>query len=86
MNLPLSIKGKISVIKMTILPKINDLFTLISTQPTATWFKSLDSIVTRFYWRNKTPRIKLTILQKPKTQGGLEAPVFSLGPEAQHQE
>lgn len=74
MNLPLSIMGRISVIKMTILPKLNYLFTMIPALPTLTWFKSLDSIITKFYWKNKTPRIKLSTLQKPKTQGGLEAP------------
>lgn len=76
MNLPLSIMGRISVIKMTILPNLNYLFSMIPTQPTLTWFKSLDSITTKFYWKNKTPRIKLTTPQKPKTQGGLEAPHF----------
>ncbi len=76
MNLPLSIMGRISVIKMTILPKLNYLFTMTPTQPTLSWFKSLDSIITKFYWKNKTPRIKLTTLQKLRTQGGLEAPHF----------
>ncbi len=76
MNLPLSIMGRISVIKMTILPKLNYLFTMTPTQPTLSWFKSLDSIITKFYWKNKTPRIKLTTLRKLRTQGGLEAPHF----------
>ncbi|KAI2645143.1 LINE-1 retrotransposable element ORF2 protein [Labeo rohita] len=68
--------GRISATKMSILPKINYLFSMIPTQPTRIWFKSLDSIITKFYWENKTPRIKLTTLQKPKSQGGLEAPHF----------
>ena len=76
MNLPLSIIGRIATIKMTILPKINYLFSMIPSQPTHTWFKSLDSTITKFYWKNKTPRIKLTTLQKSKLQGGLEAPHF----------
>lgn len=56
--------------------KTNYLFSMIPTQPTLNWFKSLDSIIPRFYWKNKTLRIKLTTLQKSKTQGGLEAPHF----------
>lgn len=76
LNLPISITGRIAAIKMTILPKINYLFSMIPTHPTLTWFKSLDSIITHFYWKNKTPRIKLTTLQKSKAQGGLEAPNF----------
>ncbi len=76
MNLPLSILGRIATIKMSVLPKVNYLLTMISSQPSLHWFKSLDSIITKFYWKNKPPRIKLTTLQKPKTQGGLAAPNF----------
>lgn len=72
-NLSLSIMGSISVIKMTTLPKPSYLFLMILTPPTLVWFKSLDSIIAKFYWKNKTPRIKLSTLQK---QGGLEAPHF----------
>ena len=49
---------------------------MIPTHSTLTWFNSLNSIITKFYWKNKTPRIKLTTLQKPKLQGGLDAPHF----------
>jgi len=49
---------------------------MIPTHPTLTWFKTLDSIITRFYWKNKMPRTKLTTVQKSKVQGGLEAPNF----------
>lgn len=59
---------------MTVLPKINYLFSFIPTQHSLNWFKSLDSIITRFYWKNKPPRIKCITLQKPKSLGGLEAP------------
>lgn len=54
---------------MTILPKIN-------YHPPAIWFNSLDSTITKFYWKNKKLRIKLTTLQKPKNLGGLNAPNF----------
>ena len=76
MNLPQSISGRIAIIKMTILPKMNYLFSMIPLHPTLTWFNSLDSIITKFYWKNKTPRIKLTTLKKPKLLGGLDAPHF----------
>ena len=49
---------------------------MIASKPTHSWFKSLDSIINKYYWKNKTPRIKLTTLQKPKTQGGLSAMNF----------
>ena len=76
--------GRISTIKMTILPKVNYLLSMTPVQPTTSWFKSLDSAITKFYWKNKTPRIKLSTLQKPKTLGGLEAPNFTLYCLANH--
>ncbi len=76
MNLPISLIGRNATIKMTILPIINSLFSMIPIKPSPTWFKSLDSFISKFYWKNKTPRIKLATLQKPKSQGGLEAPHF----------
>lgn len=76
MNLPISIIGRISVIKMTVLPKLIYLFSMIPIQPITSWFKSLHSTITKFYCKNKTPRIKLTTRQKSKTLGGLAAPNF----------
>lgn len=73
----ITIMGRIATIKMIILRKINNQFSNIPVHLTATWFKSLDSTISKFYWENKTPRIKLTTLQNSKTQAGLEAPYFS---------
>lgn len=49
---------------------------MIPIIPQSSWFKSLNSTIIKFYWKNKTPRIKLSTLQKSKSQGGLEAPNF----------
>lgn len=76
MTPPISIIGRIATIKMMILPRLNYLFSMIPIQPTAKWFNTLDTTRTSFYWKNKTPRIKLTTLQQSQTQGGLEAPIF----------
>lgn len=75
-NVPISIIGRISLIKMSVLPKIIYLIQMTHLSPSASWFQSLDSIINKFYWKNTTPRIKLTTLQKPKSQGGLNAPNF----------
>ena len=56
---------------------INYLCSMIPIKPPPSWFKSLDSIISKFYWKNKKPRIKLDTLKKFKSQGGLEAPNFS---------
>lgn len=50
---------------------------MIPTHPTLSWFKSLDSSITKFYWKNKTQRIKLATLQKTKLKGGLNATNFT---------
>ncbi|CAJ1048216.1 LINE-1 retrotransposable element ORF2 protein [Xyrichtys novacula] len=76
MNLPLSILGRIATVKMTILPKISYLCSMIPTHPPLTWFHSLDSSINKFYWKNKPPRVKLATLQKSKSLGGLNAPNF----------
>ena len=47
-NHPLSIMGRIFTIKMTILPKVNYLLSMIPIQPTTSWFKSLDSAITKY--------------------------------------
>ena len=43
-----------------------DLMAFIRTD---NWFKSIDSVTTHFYWKNKKAKIKLSTLQKtnPKT-------------------
>jgi len=35
-------------------------------KPSATWFTSLDSCISKFLWKNKPPRISLKTLQKTK--------------------
>ncbi len=77
-NLPISLSERISTIKMSVLPQVNYLFMMIPTLPNPPWLNSLNTSISQFYWKNKTPRIKLSTLQKPKSQGGLEAPNFEL--------
>ena len=75
-SLPISLMGRVATIKMIILPKVNYLFSMIPIKPSATWFKSLDSCISKFLWKNKPPRISLKTLQKTKDSGGLELPNF----------
>ena len=78
MTLPISIIGHIATIKMTILPQMYYLFTMIPTQPTTHWFNTIDRLTTTFYWKNKKPRIKLTTIQKDKAHRGLVDPNLPL--------
>ena len=73
-KLPLTLIGRISAVKMNILPKINYLFSMTPVTPPSGWFSSLDNAVTKFYWKHQQPQIKLATLEKPKHLGGLAAP------------
>uniref|UniRef100_A0A3B3HTW8 Reverse transcriptase domain-containing protein n=1 Tax=Oryzias latipes TaxID=8090 RepID=A0A3B3HTW8_ORYLA len=75
-TLPISLIGRVATIKMTILPKINYLFSMIPSKPPTTWFKSLDSFISQYLWEGKPPRISLKTIKKPKDRGGLGLPDF----------
>lgn len=75
-SLPLSLIGRIAIVKMKILPQVNYLFSMIPFKPTSNWFHSLDSAIINFYSKNKKPKISLKTLQKSKAEGGLDAPDF----------
>uniref|UniRef100_A0A3B1K755 Reverse transcriptase domain-containing protein n=1 Tax=Astyanax mexicanus TaxID=7994 RepID=A0A3B1K755_ASTMX len=75
-KLPINLLGRIAAVKMFILPKVNYLFKMLPVVPTYKWFKEINSVINQFYWKNKPPRIKLSILQKDKKHGGLNAPNF----------
>uniref|UniRef100_A0A3Q2ZER1 Reverse transcriptase domain-containing protein n=1 Tax=Kryptolebias marmoratus TaxID=37003 RepID=A0A3Q2ZER1_KRYMA len=75
-SLPISLMGRVASVKMMILPRINYLFSMIPNKPSTKWFKSLDSFISKFLWKSKTPRISLNALQKSKDTGGLELPNF----------
>lgn len=75
-KLPLSLIGRISTIKMNVLPKMNYYFSMIPVYPNKKWFSSVDSAIIKFYWKDETPRIRLTTLQNSKELGGLNAPDF----------
>uniref|UniRef100_A0A9J8DJL7 Uncharacterized protein n=1 Tax=Cyprinus carpio carpio TaxID=630221 RepID=A0A9J8DJL7_CYPCA len=70
-NLPLSLIGKINVIKMNVLPKFLFLFQSIPLFLPKYFFDSLDKMISSFIWCTKPVRIKLVTLQHPILSGGL---------------
>ena len=62
----LTLIGRIAAVKMKTLPQINYLFSMIPITPKDKWFKTLNSLTTHFYWKNKKPRISLSTLQNKK--------------------
>ena len=56
-NLPLSLIGKINVVKMNILPKLLFLFQSVPLFLPKHFFDSLDKIICSFIWGGKSPRV-----------------------------
>lgn len=74
--LPISMIGRINIIKMSILPKFLYLFQSIPLP--ATFFVTLKKVFIRFIWNNKHPRLRLSLLYLPNERGGLKVPNIKL--------
>ncbi len=51
---------------------------MLPLSPPPGYFKEINSIISKFIWNDKCPRIKLTTLQHPNSPGGLAVPNFEL--------
>ncbi len=51
---------------------------MLPLSPPPGYFKEINSIISKFIWNDKCPRIKLTTLQHPNIAGGLAVPNFEL--------
>lgn len=76
MTLPLSLLGRINVIKMTILPKFLYLFQSIPLAPPPSFFSKIRKLMSNFIWSNRKPRLRLSLLYLPYDRGGLQLPNF----------
>lgn len=74
--LPLSLAGRINCVKMNVLPKFLYLFQCIPIFIPKSFFVTLDSSISQFIWNGKTPKIRKSVLQKPRHLGGLALPNF----------
>ncbi len=61
-NLKVSLQGRISTVKMNLLPRFKNFFSMLPLSPPPGYFKEINSIISKFIWNNKCPRIKLTTL------------------------
>lgn len=77
-SLPISIIGRINIIKMSILPKFLYLFQSIPLPLSASFFSTLNKTFTKFIWNNKQPRLRLSLLYLPYERGGLRVPNVKL--------
>uniref|UniRef100_A0A3B3IBF2 Reverse transcriptase domain-containing protein n=1 Tax=Oryzias latipes TaxID=8090 RepID=A0A3B3IBF2_ORYLA len=74
--LPLSLLGRVNLIKMTVLPKFLYLFQHIPILINKAFFDKLEKRISHFLWSGKTPRVRKSVLQSPKNIGGLSLPNF----------
>ena len=67
-----------SIIKMNILPRVNFVSSMLPLPPPTGYWKKLNSIVTKFLWNNKRPRLKMSTIQRRRLDGGLAVPNLKL--------
>ncbi len=77
-TMPISLVGRINIIKMSILPKFLYLFQSIPLPLPNTFLSTLKKAFTRFIWNNKQPRLRLSLLYLPYDRGGLQVPNIKL--------
>lgn len=70
--------GRISIVKMNVLPRLLFEFQIIPYKIPPGFFKLVQSRICRYVWNRKRPRIAYKWLIKPKNRGGLAIPDFKL--------
>jgi len=73
-TLPAFWLGRITMLKMNILPRLLYPLQMLPNSFPNSIFIDLDKIFTQFIWQGKKVRIKISKLQKSKQQGGLGVP------------
>lgn len=73
-NLPISMIGRINVLKMSILPKFLYYFQALPLPLPQSFFDNLNKVFSRFVWNNKKARLRLRLLYLPYERGGLQLP------------
>lgn len=77
-HLPLSISGKIAVIKTILFPKVSYVLQMIPLLPSKSNLANLRTTFSNFIWQGKRPRVTYTKLILPRDKGGYSLPDVSI--------
>ena len=72
--MPISMIGRINLIKMSIIPTFIYLFQALPLPLPSNFYKKTDSIFSQFIWNSRKGRIRLKLLYLPYERGGLRVP------------
>lgn len=72
--LPLSLAGRIQIMKMNVLPRYLYVFQCLSFFLPKSFFTTINNIISSFIWAGKRPRANRSLLCKDRSAGGLGLP------------